>query len=426
VQDKGQSAVHTRAGLAVASRTSTPVGISRKPNLIYDLRRGSGDSNTYYADSAEFTNEVLAEIERRAGAHLDGYCRHLQVISEEEMRSRGEYAIELLTLGMILRYYETAAEATPGWVVGLARALRWGRRHVPLAKPALDQLCAALSWHFFAQAIETSRRMDSAPNPGAKRTASASRRLWRLILWLNATGEFEQEALRIRNWRSYLATMEWSSADGLLHTAVDLFDGFAREAIVKLGAYTEGVSQFLSGEYMRRGCREDQVFCGRTEAEYHLNMVSAEVMNRGLRETFESTTRKVVLVPTCMRGTHAAACKARVHGVDVICAACNPVCTVNRITRRMSNLGAQVYLVPHTTGFSRWLKRWERERDIGVTAVACLLNILPGGYEMRARRIASQCVPLDYSGCRKHWDRDGLPTGVNEDRLVQIVLGTRP
>ena len=60
-------------------------------------------------------------------------------------------------------------------------------------------------------------------------------------------------------------------------------------------------------------------------------------------------------------------------------------------------------------------------RDRGVTALACILNILPGGYEMRARGIASQCVPLDYPGCRKHWDRAGISTGVNEERLVQIV-----
>jgi hypothetical protein len=53
--------------------------------------------------------------------------------------------------------------------------------------------------------------------------------------------------------------------------------------------------------------------------------------------------------------------------------------------------------------------------------VACLLNILAGGYEMRARRIPSQCVLLDYPGCEKHWRRDAIPTRVNEKRLVRIL-----
>jgi hypothetical protein len=90
----------------------------------------------------------------------------------------------------------------------------------------------------------------------------------------------------------------------------------------------------------------------------------------------------------------------------------------------MRELGVKVYIVPHASGFSRWLRRWQHEHETGVAAVACLLNILAGGYEMRARGIASQCVPLDYPGCQKHWRRMGIPTAVNEERLVRIVTGS--
>ena len=126
-----------------------------------------------------------------------------------------------------------------------------------------------------------------------------------------------------------------------------------------------------------------------------------------------------------MRGDRAATCQAHVHGVDITCMACDPSCTVNRITQEMRRLGAAVYWVPHSAGFSRWLERWQREPGTGVAAVACMLNILPGGYEMRARQIASQCVPLDFPGCRKHWRREAIPTGVNEDRLARIVAPPR-
>ena len=207
-----------------------------------------------------------------------------------------------------------------------------------------------------------------------------------------------------------------------MELAAELFDDFERESAQALGTYTQGVEKFLATEYGAAArFREDQIFCGRLPAEYHLNMVAAEMMNRGLRVAFERTPRKAVLVPACMRGAQAASCKAKVRGVDMTCTACDPECAVNRITRRMRHLGATVYLVPHTSGFSRWLDRWEREPGVGVVAVACLLNILPGGYEMRERRIASQCVPLDFPGCKRHWDREGISTAVNEDRLVQIV-----
>jgi hypothetical protein len=82
--------------------------------------------------------------------------------------------------------------------------------------------------------------------------------------------------------------------------------------------------------------------------------------------------------------------------------------------------GVAVYMVAHASGFSRVLKRWEKT-GTGVVASACILNILPGGYEMRGRQIASQCVPLDFPGCGRHWDEKGFPTAVNEERLVQIL-----
>jgi uncharacterized protein len=81
----------------------------------------------------------------------------------------------------------------------------------------------------------------------------------------------------------------------------------------------------------------------------------------------------------------------------------------------------EVYLVPHTTGFSRWLARWQNQREVGVVAVACISNILAGGFEMRARSIASQCVLLDFPGCQKHWSGVRIPTAVNEEQLVNLL-----
>lgn len=386
------------------------------PDLVYDLRQTDGSSDGFYVDVARFSDEVLDGIELRAAAALDGYTRHVQDFLREPPRSRGEYAIELLTLGLALRRYGDAAESTPAWVVELTRELFELRRSSSLMKPVADLSRAVMTRYFLMSRIGH-KATGKQPLPSE---------LPRLIEWLHATGEFEQEAMRLHNWRSFLDTLPREEAARWIEASVELFDWFKIEADRVLGSYTSGVSSFLSGEYAWRGCREDQIFCGKEPAEYHLCMVAAEVMNRGLRAEFERTPLQAILVPTCLRGAHADTCRAVFSGVDITCASCDPACTVNRITQRMRDLGATVYLVPHATGFSRWLERWQRTPEYGVTAVACLLNILPGGYEMRARGIASQCVPLDYPGCQKHWSRQGIPTGLNEDRLVQIVTGSRP
>ena len=397
-------------------------------NRIYDLRNGSSDSNAFYAEMAKFAEKIVARIDDHAGPILDGYCHYLRIYNEELPRTRGEYVVEFLTLGMAIRRYETVAQATSRWVVTLAHCLIVLRRTVPMFKAPADWLRARFSRHYFLSSTRSTREREALMrgNVGQPWAGYSLAGLSQLIRWLRATGEYEQEALRLRNWRNYLATLTPENALCCISAAVESFDDFACEAAAGLGTFTEGVNRFLSGEYAHRGCREDQIFCGRPPVEYHLNMLAADVMNRGLRNSFENTVRKVVLVPTCLRGPKAATCKAAIHGVDMNCVACDPDCTVNRITQRMRKLGASVYLVAHSTGFSRWLNRWEREPGVGVTAVACMLNILPGGYEMRSRRIASQCLPLDYPGCKKHWDQEGLPTAVNGDRLVQIIAGGRP
>ena len=404
-----------------------PTGTSPNSNLVYNLRNGSSDSNAFYAEIAKFAEKIVARIDDHAGPILDGYCYHLRAHNEEAPRSRGEYVIEFLTLGMALRRYEKAAQTISRWVVTLAHFLIWLRRHIPIFKAPADWLRARLFRHSFLPAIQSTRECEPLTRSDAEQRGARSplARLSPLIRWLRATGEYEQEALRLRNWHNYLGTLTPEDAHHCISTAIESFDTFACEAESRLGIFTEGVNRFLSGEYAHRGCREDQIFCGRPPVEYHLNMLAADVMNRALQDTFERTTRKVVLVPACMRGTKAETCKARIRGVDMTCMACDPDCAVNRITQRMRKLGASVFLVPHSSGFSRWLDRWEREPGVGVTAVACMLNILPGGYDMRSRRIASQCLPLDYPGCKKHWDPKGSPTAINEDRLVQIIVRAR-
>ncbi|MDR3742391.1 MAG: DUF116 domain-containing protein [Terracidiphilus sp.] len=379
---------------------------------IYDLRDGSGSSDAFYAAVGPFADRWLEETNARAADAVNGYAHFVTHRLLEAPRSRAEYAIEFLTLGMLLQRYEAAARGTPYLAVVAARLLLAARRYRPL-KSSVDAIRALLHGYVFAPAIARDTFLPPGDTPFSN--------LKVLVYWLYATGEFEQEARRLDLWRRYLATVHNVTATRWLSIAQTLFCDLARDSESTLGSWTRGVSVFLDGPYARRGCRENQIFCGRTPAEYHLNMIAAEVMNRGLRPSFLRTRRRILLVPACMRGKRASRCRAHVHGVDITCTACDPDCYINRLTQRLKERGVETYIVPHSTGFSRWLDRWERESCVGVTAVACLLNILPGGYEMRARNIASQCVPLDFPGCRTHWDPHGISTGVHEDRLIQIA-----
>jgi hypothetical protein len=393
-------------------------------DLVYDLRLGEASSARFYAEIAAFSARTVGEIEQRAGAVLNGYSGYVTRNVNEIPRTRAEYGLELLTVGMALRLYSLPASNTPRWVVVTCRKLFWLRRQSTRMKPVVDWARAGFFELFLRRQVRPSPLAIPGVDPhfDEENTTSLDS-LPRVIEWMRSTGEFEQESRRMDHWISYLRTLSQIEAEACIGVALSLFDWFSREADAALGKYTRGVYPFLEGTYSKRFHREDQIFCGREPVEYHLGMVAAEVMNHGLREDFLSKPRKVLLVPTCMRGVKKDRCKAIIRGLDMTCARCDPACAINRITQRMRSEGVQVYMVPHATGFSRWLERWQDDPGVGVAAVACMLNILPGGYEMRARRIASQCVPLDYPGCEKHWTREGISTSANEERLVQIVTG---
>jgi hypothetical protein len=114
-------------------------------------------------------------------------------------------------------------------------------------------------------------------------------------------------------------------------------------------------------------------------------------------------------------------CQAFKEGQDIICVGCSEQCRINHIKQLGEKTGFDVLIVPHSSGFTRWLEQWRDQDHSGVVAVACVLNLLAGGYEMKSLNIPAQCVFLDYCGCKKHWCQSDVPTGLDEKRLLQIV-----
>src|SRR4051812_8021832 len=184
--------------------SQAPVGTEAdaRHELVYDLRLDGESSERFYTDVAEFSARVVAEIENRAAAGLGGYSQYVTRVLREAPRSRGEYGLELLTVGMAIRLYGEVAAATPRWAMDLARELFGLRRRSPRMKPVADFLRAGLFQLFMRKKMLRARTPLSRSQA---RTQTSYQGLPRLVEWLHATGEFEQEWRRVDNWRRYWA-----------------------------------------------------------------------------------------------------------------------------------------------------------------------------------------------------------------------------
>jgi uncharacterized protein len=357
---------------------------------------------SFYAALQAFADEFMERVELRLGPVLEEHGI-LQESQGQAGRSAGEYAVELLTLGLLRREYGALAGQTPQeWVARLAELWELRSRD-PQRKTEADQERAAI----FLRILST--------EPAATATCTDAR----LAQWLQATGEFVQEALRITTWLD-TADVYWSTEE-LRNASAELAEWFVVEAKRRLGIWTAGVECYTAAVRARPQAREDLFLITRSEALYHLNMLGSEIMNRGFAPAFAARKHKVLLVPGCMRERPGPSCRAHHDGLDIVCAHCHPDCAVSRLDRLGQTHGFRVFIVPHASSFTAWLRHWQQNADTALVAAACPLHLVPGGYEMRALGLAAQCVLLEYSGCRRHWDPQGTPTRLNTQRLLELT-----
>jgi len=371
----------------------------------YDLRENPARSR-FLPCLRSFADEFLREAEDRLGEVLDGHLAFLAAGNEEPPRSRGEYAVELLTFGLLRREYGTLSRATTDSVIERLRELWRIRSTDPSRKAAADAERAAIFHSILLDGTgsQTSNALEDDP---------------RLVRWLAAIGEFEQEALRMDTWLQSTGAF-WSPSEFVAFSDgfADWFGVRARET---LGEWTQGVDGFRQSLLRSIVPREDLFLVTRPQSLYHLNMLGAEVMNRGFLPGYAKRPSKVVLVPGCMRAKPDADCKARRDGLDISCTRCHATCEVAVLDRMAESHGFRVFVVPHASSFTAWLRHWQSDSTTALVAAACPLHLVPGGYEMRALGLEAQCVMLDYSGCKRHWDPQGTPTRLDHQRLLELV-----
>lgn len=379
--------------------------------ITYSLCAKGADSSTYYGDVARFTNEVLQLASKSIDPLLDRWSEWIAEEEREAPRDYREYLFDALTLGVLWRIHGAKAQKVPAMVCCLLVKLYNLRRAHPSLKHRVDPLRGVLAGHFLVSTRELPP-VDGVP---------CLFRLRKLLLYLEATGEYREEVKRLHLLVDFLGDCdaverEWHLENLLAFSAtvVDL-------SMRRLGAYTAEVERWLRVSAPEHRWREDALLVARKREEYHLGMLGAELMNRSFASEYRATSARAVLLPACMRGAHAATCKARKVDLDMLCTGCSATCNVNRMRERCAAEGASVHIIPHSSDFTRWLRDWAKGRDLGVVGVACVLHLITGGLELRAEGIPAQCVLLDGCGCSGHWDPAGRETTLNAETLRDVL-----
>ncbi len=328
----------------------------------------------------------------------------------EPVRSEDEYLLELLMLGVYWRAYGDDAHdlaCTPRCVLSSLAEIR---RANPFLKPAADWIRGILSTLYLVP-----KDRDWTPRPTLDH-------LDRLLGWLEAAGDYREEAERLSAWRDYLHTLPGDGAVAVLGAAIAFAEWFEGASLEALGGYTANVERFLEEKLPSYTWREDVVFAARPRVEYHLNMVGAELMNRAQRAAFLETPRKAVIVPACLRYHPRPRCRAEPGPLACECRGCEPRCRVRQLVRLGAEHGFDVFLVPHESSvFAGEAGKQLLGDGAGIVGVTCVPNLLAGGWKALRLGLPPQCVLLDHCGCRKHWHDEGISTGIDEAEFRRVL-----
>jgi len=377
--------------------------------VTYSLGKYSDGSYNFYADLGSFTDSILKGLGAEIKSFVKDFCYFVDEEKIEALRSQNEYVVEFLMIGLYWNNYSGNALKTGRWSKWLLKVLYRQRKKFPKYKAQIDKVRGYLAYLFLEKHAPvlsiTFNRIEFS----------------RLLNWLSATGEFNEEVLRLRNWMAFINIKDKSYSAALLETAVLFAEQFTARGNRMLGKYVQNLSSFHHNKLPEYKFREDYFFASRRENEYYLNMFAAEVINRGLKKGFTETHNKVLLLPTCMRYEPPTGCKARSDGKELVCSTCSAKCNIGKASSEMKKQGITTYLIPHSSDFSKFLVKWKDCTDTSLIGVACVLNLVTGGYEMKRLNISSQCVFLDYCGCKKHWDNEGFATSLDIEQLKKVV-----
>ncbi len=379
--------------------------------ITYNLSVANKEGFNFYDSLKLATNEVLRSGAFFKALFVSEFRKHIIEKNIEKVRSEEEYYLEYLSIGILWNNYASTACKTSKTALKVNNYLYQKRFSNPKLKKPLDSIRGKFAYLFLNADNNTNVEINKE-------------NLQLLNNWLNATGEFSEEVLRINNWIDWFNTFKAEHSELIIRKSVEFSEHFTAICNNYIGNFIPNLDSFLTSHKKNYKFKENYFFTKRTREEYYINMIGSELLNREFKPNFDKTSHKTVLLPSCMRPSNGENCKAHDIKGNLYCSSCNNECNIHKIDSELKKLGYQSCIMPHSSGFSKFLSKWKNQNNTGLIGVACALNLMKGGYEMKKLEIPSQCVLLDFCGCKKHWSENGVATNLNFNQLKNILISS--
>ena len=371
-------------------------------HLTYTLKNNSLNSDEYYKKIEIVKNEVINVLFNKSRLYINEFSKYIEYYSVEKLRSDKEYFIELLLLGVLKVEYASYMGNISIFEKIIFYILTKYRR-VNLFKEKVDKLRGIMNTKILLN---------------KKASHYGGYDINNLIHWLKCSGEFEEELIRIRNWEQYLKDKDDNYRKNFLEFVKNIALEFKVMCEKNLSTYVGHVDEYLKKYKENHKNKEDIIYCGKGKIQYYFNMVCSEIMNDVYKDIFFDKKHKLIFLPACMKQQEKK-CMNTKHKKGYKCIGCSDLCNINKLRNQGEVYGFEVCIIPHETDLTS-LKSKDNS-SYGIVGIACVLNLVSGGFKALRLGFIPQCIILDEVGCSNHWLLDqGKMTEINEKRLLSI------
>lgn len=322
----------------------------------------------------------------------------------EELRNEEEYYIEYLLIGILFVEYLENANYFKNRIKFHYQILNNIRNKLE-NKEQIDKIRGKINYKLVNQkkVISNKYTFENCKN---------------LLKWLKATGDFKEELFRLNNWIAFLKVKGNEYNNKLLKSTVNNAKEFYKEADFRLNYFVKNVDNYLINVIHEHKNKEDIIYCSKGKIQYYFNMFSAEVLNNLYKDKFTNSKKKIVFLPSCM-GTVENKCASIISEMGSKCIGCSKNCNINKLNVMGSENNFSVRIISHES--SLLIKHSKDNSNIGIVGIACMLNLLSGGWKALRLGFTPQCVILNCSGCKKHWCKIPIMTEINIYEFKKVM-----
>lgn len=372
----------------------------------YSLKLENKSSIDYYEDSKVAKDLFMNKVSNKCSEFINEFMMFIESNKIEKLRSREEYLIEIILIGIFLNEYIDNARAFKYKFNCIFTTLNNMRKN-EILKMKVDKIRGILNTKILLKSKKINKEV-------------SIKDIEYIIKWLEASGDFNEEVIRIKRWYSFLSQLKDEYISEFMRLSNFCIDNLYNISETILSKYVVGVELYLKEYKKYHKNKEDIIYCGKSKLQYYFNMVCSQIMNDIYKNRFLKTREKIIFLPSCMRQN-----KSKCLGIKsergFTCKGCSKNCNVNIINDLGKELNYSTYVVPHESSFLK-LKDSDKT-ETGIIGVACVLNLISGGWKALRMGFIPQCVILDECGCSKHWLEHSEMSYANIDYIKKIING---